>query len=653
MSFLNALPLWQWLLFGGVPIGIVLLYFLKLKRRPVTVPSTYLWSRTLEDYHVNTIWQRLRRSLLLFLQLLFVAAAAIALVRPGWSGWQLSGNRFIFLIDHSASMSATDRSPTRLAHAKQQALALAAQMKPGDAAMVIAFADTAQVVQTYTASRSALRLGIERIEPTHRSTDVRDALRAAAGLANPERTRLDNDQSVDESLPATLYIFSDGAFPAVPEFALGNLNPVFIPIGDPDAANVGIVAFETDRNPDRPEQLQAFASVGNFGPQPVTVLLELWLDDRPRDLVELEIDAGAERGWQFDLPDLEQGVLKLLVETSDPFSADDTAFAVINRPQQSRLLVVTSGNDALLAALQTQEVGQCAHVEVIGPDQLGHDDYRRSAAAGEYDGIIYDRCQPETLPQANTLFLGALPPGGAWDAGPPEGRPTIIDVDRAHPMTQLVDMNAILIAAARVLQPPPGGTVLLDADRGPLLAIAPRDGFEDAVLGFSLLDAEEGQVVPNTNWFLRPSFPVFIYNTCRYLGRRDSLTADGLRPGNSITYRSNSSVDSITITHPQGDQHRTDRRQANEFVYAGTEQLGVYELREGASDVVAHRFAVNLCDARESDLQTRSELELGHEIVTGRSGLQASRRELWQWAILCALAILLLEWYIYHRRVLV
>ncbi len=42
-----------------------------LKREPLEVPSTYLWHKSIEDLHVNSIWQRLRRSLLLLLQLLF------------------------------------------------------------------------------------------------------------------------------------------------------------------------------------------------------------------------------------------------------------------------------------------------------------------------------------------------------------------------------------------------------------------------------------------------------------------------------------------------------------------------------------------------------------------------------------------------------
>src|SRR5687767_15883322 len=108
MNLLNMLTWWQWLILAAVPPLIVTLYFLKLKRMPMQVPSTYLWSRTIEDLHVNSIWQRLRQSLLLFLQLLLILLAIFACLRPGFRSYKNKDSRIIFLIDTSASMSATD-----------------------------------------------------------------------------------------------------------------------------------------------------------------------------------------------------------------------------------------------------------------------------------------------------------------------------------------------------------------------------------------------------------------------------------------------------------------------------------------------------------------------------------------------------------------
>jgi hypothetical protein len=651
MNVLNTLAWWQWLVVAGIPPAIVLLYFLKLKRMPLEVPSTYLWSRTIEDLHVNTIWQRLRRNLLLFLQLLLVGLLIMALLRPGWQAMQTLDERIIFLIDNSASMSATDERPSRLEQARQRALALVDQMETGHVGMVIAFSDTAQT-QSYNESRRALRRQIESIAPTNHRTDIREALQAAAGLANPGLTRLADNQAVNESLPATLYILSDGGFATVPDFSLGNLTPVYVASGQAPYDNLAVVAFATDRNPQHPERMQAFANVANFGAQDATVTLELFLDDQSLDLVELPVAAGKEAGWHFDLPDLEEGMLKVVLQRDDALRLDNVAYTAINRPRPARVLVVSPGNEALRAALDTSQVQELAVVTFAEPPILDTAEHKEQVDAGLYDLIIYDRCQPARMPQANTLFLGSLPPGDQWTAGPPSGPPNIIDIDRTHPLTQLIDMSYVRIAEGRALKPPLGSTVLFDSVIGPLLAIAPREAFEDAVCGFPLFVEENGETVPNSTWPLRPSFPVFFFNAVRYLGGSRGVQAIGnVPPGSPMTIRSPAVVTEITVTNPQGE--RTTMRRTNQapFVYTSTQDLGVYTIQEGSDKEVSHRFAVNLFDRQESDLRPRENLDLGHETVPGQAGFAAARRETWKWILLLGLGVLLFEWYVYNRRV--
>ena len=94
----------------AVPL-LVLLYFLKLKRREVVVSSTLLWKRAVQDLQVNAPFQRLRRNLLLLLQLLALAAVLVALAGPVLAGSRGPGQRYVLLIDRSASMNATDVTP--------------------------------------------------------------------------------------------------------------------------------------------------------------------------------------------------------------------------------------------------------------------------------------------------------------------------------------------------------------------------------------------------------------------------------------------------------------------------------------------------------------------------------------------------------------
>src|SRR5262245_13915204 len=121
IQFATPLKGFEWAVLAGVPVAIIALYFLKLRRRPVQVPSTLLWRRSLEDLHVNSLFQRLRRNLLLFLQLLAIFLAMLALAGPRIMGSATRGQRLILAIDNSASMGATDVAPSRLGRAKAEA----------------------------------------------------------------------------------------------------------------------------------------------------------------------------------------------------------------------------------------------------------------------------------------------------------------------------------------------------------------------------------------------------------------------------------------------------------------------------------------------------------------------------------------------------
>ena len=72
---------------------------------------------------------------------------------------------------------------------------------------------------------------------------------------------------------------------------MGNLTPIYIPIGSDAAENVGIVAFDTGQSPEKPDQLQIFARLQNFGDQDASVTATLSLGESEADFVDAaEID---------------------------------------------------------------------------------------------------------------------------------------------------------------------------------------------------------------------------------------------------------------------------------------------------------------------------------------------------------------------------
>ena len=655
MSLINMLSWWQWCVLGAVPPAIVLLYFLKLKRQPLEVPSTYLWLKSVEDLHVNSIWQRLRTSILLLLQLLLIAIAIVALMRPGWRGSKLTGDRFVFLVDTSASMSATDVKPTRLDEAKRRVEELIDQMVSGDVAMIVSFSDSARVEQLFTDNHRELHRRLEGIRPTNRGTMLGEALRVAAGLANPGRAFEISETQVAEGLPTTLYLFSDGKFPDVEGFSLGNLKPIFVPIGEPAEPNVGITAFSTRRREDNKEMLQAFARLENFGPEPVTAEVELFKDDALVDAGKVELKAGGAGGIVFELGDLHSGALKLLTHSGGVLSLDDEAWAAVDPPTRSKVLLVTPGNDALELALNTESAHELSEIEVAPPSILETKPYEQKASSGYYALVIYDQCSPKQLPQADTLFIGRMPAGTSWTADPKKPVPQIIDVETAHPLMQLIDLGNVKFVEGQAIKPPAGANVLIETDAGPLFAIAPRDGFEDAVLGAEIVGTnEQGEREANTDWPLRLSFPVFVLNALSYFGgSATSISAVNIQPGRSVSLRSVGSAETLDVRTPSGKTFSLTREKAETFNFSGTDELGIYQVEEPKQP--PQRFAVNLFDSAESNIEPRPEntVRIGYVEVKGQAGWEGARRELWKALLLGALCVLGLEWYIYNRRVYV
>ena len=101
---------WLALILLMFPLILIILYFLKLKRKPIQVPSTFLWKKTIEDLHVNSLFQWLRDNVLLLLQLLVTLFLIYSVLGLRFHGSTETARHFILMIDNSASMSAKDRT---------------------------------------------------------------------------------------------------------------------------------------------------------------------------------------------------------------------------------------------------------------------------------------------------------------------------------------------------------------------------------------------------------------------------------------------------------------------------------------------------------------------------------------------------------------
>jgi len=369
-------------------------------------------------------------------------------------------------------------------------------------------------------------------------------------------------------------------------------------------------------------------------------------------------DTPGEAAVTFELPDFDERANVVLharlQNNKDEFPLDDEAWLVLGVVRKARILVVGPPNDILSAFFDEKSTRDVAHVTYLTPEDLSKESYRKPALNGDYDLIVFDRCGPareDDMPRANTFFIGYPPPPWKRTADDKLTNPQIKGWIGKHPvMRYLTALQEVgIVEAFRLKDLPPRTPRLLEIDQNnALLLTLTRQSFTDLVMTFPILDFEGKW---NTNWPLLPSFPLFLRNVLYTFGNiSDGASEESVQPGQPKVLRPDVAVGQIEVVDPDGKSKSLNRGTRADFSFGDTDKVGVY--RVGWNGAWQRSFAINLLDADESNIEPRSSVQVGPESVSG-SQERSQPRELWKWLALTALSLLLVEWYIYNRRVYV
>jgi hypothetical protein len=164
MRFLGLTALQAGLLALITAGAIVALYFLKHRRRRLTVSSTQLWRRVLENQLDNSLFEKLRRYGSILLAVVTGLLVAMAIARPEIELLTGRARRTVIVIDTSPTMLARRADGrTRWEHAAEAAQRL---VSAGAGSDQFRIADTtAQFDSPFLSDRTELRRVIERMRP--------------------------------------------------------------------------------------------------------------------------------------------------------------------------------------------------------------------------------------------------------------------------------------------------------------------------------------------------------------------------------------------------------------------------------------------------------------------------------------------------------
>ncbi|MEM1108353.1 MAG: BatA and WFA domain-containing protein [Planctomycetota bacterium] len=675
MSFLNPVTA---LIAAGITIPLLVsLYFLKLRRKPMTVPSTLLWKKAIQDLQVNAPFQRIRNNLLLWLQLLLLALLLLAMARPTQRATVSPGERVVIVIDQSGSMNTqTTGGGTRLEEAKERALELIDSLDAASGgggtsggAMVVGFAERAQVLQSFTNDRGLLRAAVRSIG----ATDQRSRIEPALGLIQPHTSAAASSDADGESL--TVYVFSDGRVhrDGAEALALPGATLAFERIGEVIETNVGIVSASARRDYDQPSQVSVFARLTNTGPA-TTANVTLKVDGRAARTTAVSLPAAAgptvddqgstlpgatgEAAVTFDVVLSGGAEIELTHDVLDTLPVDDTARLQLLPAQRLSVLLVTEGNRYLREAIRAAgarnlELMSPGEYETLPPEVLRDGD--GSPGSDGFDVVVFDRYSPTAIPLVSSLSFGAaVPVPGLSVRASAEEAPTmqaVLTWTRDHPLMQYVVLDDVTLRRPGRLTVPLDAKVLAVGLAGPLIAETREAQQRHVAVSFDVLESR---------WPHHWSFQVFMVNALETLGLSNTANANAGEVGHSVdatlSFRAGESATvpvspGITTVGYGGPTRLSATARAGRATLPAFERVGYYKADSAAGvDAPLDRLAVNLLDELESDVRPAARLEIGTGVTQTTAEASLIRKEIWPWFAWAALGLLLVEWFVYTRR---
>ena len=683
MPFLTPLAL-AGLLF--IPV-VIAMYLLKLRRDEAVVPSTLLWHKLVADVEANAPWQKLRRSLLLLLQLLLVLILALLAARPFVERPAGLAGDIVLVVDTSASMQATDVSPSRLEAAKSLALEALKELPAGGKVSVIAAGRTAKVVANGTSDMARVKQAIAGITATSDVGDLGDALRLASALAA-------------RSGDAEILVATDAALAKPPAGTLEA--PVRVLRVGRDQDNQAIVALAVRTAPSGLSH-SAFVSVANLGLELVERRLELYADGQLRDSRTLKLDPQRRTDISIDDiddPDRPASVIEVRLAARDESSTvaadmlavDDRAWAIVPPAGLRTVLLVSDGDPYLETALS-----YLPDTELYGVTPAR---YGPATKPELFDLIIFEGFLPAELPARPILAIAPPTTSALGSVTGTLTNPGIGSLDASDPVLRYVDLTTVHISEAKKMTLPAWARPVIPGPGGsPLLYAGILAGRPAAVLSFEPRRSD----LP-----LQVAFPILLANLAGELLGGSETPADAIAPGAPVTLGIPDGSIGVRVERPDGttDDLMAPTRDARSVTFARTDLLGVYTVTgivdpdatpaaatptpsaaagspgalptfRPADPGAAVRFAVDLLDVDESNIAPGDIAKLtalgqpaaspvpgaspgpGASPVPGASGDPGggaaagerpnARDELWIPIVLLALLVLTAEWLVYER----
>lgn len=585
---------------------VILMYILRQKFEEREISSTYLWHQVLKDMEVNTPWQRLKKNLLLFLQLLSLLLMIFALSDPYLNLNSRAYSRLMVVIDVSGSMNTIyEGGSSRLDTAKTMAEGLIKGAGADAEITVITAGKQPQIVLNKTASKTEAINAVKHITGDNSTGSIADAAELVKAVVKSEGTQASGYKA---------YFYTDM------QVDTEGLNADVTGLGS-KAQNVSLDYISHKSGDDG---LDVLVRVTNRSDEKVMREISLYGGGELLDITSAELVPQETKTVYFNGIKTDKGYIWAEITEKDALANDNVIYEIVRSGAPQKVLMVSKQNIFMEKVLKTID-----GIEVYKTNP-------GEAVEGKYDLYIYDGYIPAELPGAGNLILLNPPQGNSIvETGTEvDGGPSKANVNT---LTRYADKGSFTVSHMKQLQTPYWADVLYSAGGRPAVISGEDRGRKIAVFAFDL---------HNSDFVLLPEFPIFTYNLMGYLLNLSSSTQQAYKCGDPINVSLLPEAREAYIKNPAGNTSKVELKYPV-LPYENTTEAGIYELvqKMETSEAVS-AVAVNFPVDSESAAQGYEGHENAGQAVKGafKAGMAVQ-------AMLIILIIILAaaEWVVYIR----
>ena len=593
MGFTN---LWPLFLLITIPL-LILLYILKRKYREEVISSTLLWNEVYKNTRANTPWEKLRKNIMLLLQIIILLLLILSLMRPFLNFGGKTYKNIILVIDNTASMSAEYGDGTRLDEAKKLAKEFLASTKDYTNTYIIAFDGNSNLLQNGDFDKEVSNDIISSISQSYNSGDINETLSFVKAIG----------EGIEEDYEVIAITDKD--------FSLGDVNGKVVSL-----ANSGVNAsIDNISHKFLEDSVRVIATITNRGTGDYQGDFSLYDGEELISVEALDLKEGENKTLTFDLSSIKSETLRGELSRKDMIAGDNTYNHVVGKKKVNKVLIVTEQNlflEKAFSNIQNTEVYKTNNASNL-------------TSADNYDLYVFDGVTADIIPsKGSILFINPssneffnVTSGG--EGG--EAKAVIGEVSK------YLEDTTFTAAKYNSIEIPYYGKGFLNIDEDFIGFKGEVDGRKIAALSFDL---------HNSDFPLKKEFPILMYELGENLISSGMVYSSNYKAGEKIIAKGLSLDSNITLTYPNGD---------TEEITSGDEikedsQIGVYRLETQDEKEL---FSVNFPSEKEGNTNV-SNISESENVVSSKADLKRGLN-LYPLIIILAIAVVAFEWIMYKR----